>query len=67
MDASNAVSLILARYQSSVATAAAARIAEIDPNASVRLMESVSESAEVVERVAADVAKGIGENLDLTV
>jgi len=67
MEPALATSLLLAKHKADVAMAVAARISNMNPSAARRLHEAVSESTDEVERVAAEVAKGAGEVLDVFV
>ena len=67
MDPTLAVSVLLARHKADVAMAVAARMVDMNPKAAQRLLETVSESADELERIAVEVATGTGDVLDITV
>lgn len=67
MDPTLAVSVLLARHKADVALAFAAKMQDINPKAAQRLLEAFHDSADELERIAAEIAKGTGEELDITV
>lgn len=67
MEPTLAASMLLARHKADVAMAVAARMSEMNPRAAERLYEAISESSEELERIAAEVATGTGEFLDVFV
>ncbi|MCT8974524.1 hypothetical protein [Microbaculum marinisediminis] len=67
MDPTLAVSVLLARHKADVALAVAAKMMDMNPKAAERVLEAFHESADDLERIAADVAAGTGEVLDISV
>lgn len=67
MDPTLAVSVLLARHKADVALAVAAKMMDMNPKAAERVLEAFNESADELERIAADVAAGTGEVLDISV
>ena len=67
MDPMLAVSVLLAKHKADVAMSAAAKMQDMNPKAAARLLETVSDSADELERIAAEVALGTGEVLDMLV
>lgn len=67
MDPTLAVSLMLARHKADVALAFAAKMQDINPKAARKVLEAFHDSADELERIAAEVAKGTGEELDITI
>ena len=67
MEAPLATSILLARHRADVAMAVAAKMAGMRPGAAERLMESVSDSADKLERSAGEVATETGKHLNIRV
>lgn len=67
MDPTLAVSVLLAHHKADVALAVAAKMMDMNPKAAERVLEAFNESADELERIAADVAAGTGEVLDISV
>ncbi|WP_436644115.1 hypothetical protein [Microbaculum sp. FT89] len=67
MDPTLAVSVFLARHKADVALAVTAKMMDMNPKAAERVLEAFRESADELERIAADVAAGTGDVLDISV
>jgi hypothetical protein len=67
MDATQAVSLLVAKQQAEIAMAAAARLMDVNAKAAREMVEMVDRSAAQLEKIAAETARGVGGNLDMSV
>lgn len=67
MDPALAVSAMLAKYRADVAMSMAARMMQMDADAARTLVDTITESAETLEKVAAETAAGVGDVLDVSV
>lgn len=66
MEPSIIASIVSASAQANVASAAAARMIKINQQAAQQLVGAIQESAQNLENIAGNLAKGVGESVDFS-
>ncbi|MEP0518981.1 MAG: hypothetical protein ABJO09_04235 [Hyphomicrobiales bacterium] len=66
MEPSTIASIVSASAQANVASAAAARMIKINQQAAQQLVGAIQESAQNLENIAGNLAKGVGETVDFS-
>lgn len=66
MEPSTIASIVSASSQAKVAGAVAAKMIKINQQAAQQLIGSIQESAQNLENIAGNLAKGVGESVDFS-
>lgn len=66
MEASTIASIVSASAQANVAGAVAAKMISINQDAAQQMIGSIQESAQNLENIAGNLAKGVGETVDFS-